>query len=80
MNPLTGYPVQHHLLSATVVSESCALADGYATAFMVMGVEETKLFLETNKDLKLDVFLVFNNSNGEMNSYATEGFKQIIKS
>ena len=80
LNPLTGYPVQHHLLSATVVSESCALADGYATAFMVMGVEETKLFLETNKDLKLDVFLVFNNSNGEMNSYATEGFKQIIKS
>src|SRR5690606_33546630 len=38
INPKTGYPVQHTLLSATVVSETCALADAFATQFMVMGV------------------------------------------
>ena len=80
LNPKTGYPVQHHLLSATVVSPSCALADGYATAFMVLGVEETKIFLSENSELNLQVFLIYNNANGEMETYATDGFAEIIKS
>jgi len=37
IDPSTGYPVQHGLLSATVVAHDCMRADAYATAFMVMG-------------------------------------------
>jgi thiamine biosynthesis lipoprotein len=40
IDPRTGYPVQHSLLSATVIAENCAKADAYATSFMVMGLEK----------------------------------------
>ncbi len=40
IDPRTGYPVQHSLLSATVVSSSCMRADALATACMVLGEEE----------------------------------------
>ena len=39
IDPKTGYPVQHSLLSATVLAKTCAVADAYATSFMVMGIE-----------------------------------------
>ena len=41
INPATGYPVQHSLLSATVLAPDCMTADAYATAFMVLGVEKS---------------------------------------
>lgn len=51
IDPKTGYPVQHNILSATVLTNSCARADAYATAFMVMGLERAKEILEKNPDL-----------------------------
>ncbi len=51
INPKTGYPVQHNILSATVLCDRCARADAYATAFMVMGLEGAKKVLERNPDL-----------------------------
>ena len=38
IDPKTGFPVQHNILSATVLAKECAVADAYATAFMVMGL------------------------------------------
>ena len=51
IDPKTGYPVQHSLLSATVLANSCAVADAYATSFMVMGVERGKQLLERHPEL-----------------------------
>ena len=51
IDPNTGYPVQHSLLSATVLAKNCALADAYATAFMVMGMERAKILLERHPEL-----------------------------
>ncbi|MFK8038744.1 MAG: FAD:protein FMN transferase [Crocinitomicaceae bacterium] len=79
LNPKTGYPVNHHLLSATVVTNSCALADAYATAFMVMGPKKSIDFIEDNPELDLDIFLIFNDNQGVMKTYGTPGFNQIIK-
>lgn len=45
INPATGYPVQHELLSATVLTEDCMTADALATAMMVMGTERAEAFL-----------------------------------
>ena len=45
INPYTGYPEINDLLSATVMASSCALADAYATAFMVMGKEKAEAFV-----------------------------------
>ena len=40
IDPRTGYPVQHSLLSATVVSSTCMRADALATACMVLGADK----------------------------------------
>ena len=51
IDPKTGYPVQHNILSATVLAKTCAQADAYATSFMVMGLDEAKKVLERHPDL-----------------------------
>lgn len=51
IDPKTGYPVQHSLLSATVLADNCAVADAYATSFMVMGMERAKALLERHPEL-----------------------------
>ena len=51
IDPKTGYPVQHNILSATVIANSCAEADAYATAFMVMGLDKAKTVLEKHPEL-----------------------------
>ena len=51
IDPKTGRPVQHSLLSATVLANQCAIADAYATAFMVMGIEKAQKLLEQHPEL-----------------------------
>ena len=50
IDPRSGYPVQHSLLSATVVSSSCMRADALATACMVLGAEEGLAMIVRAKD------------------------------
>ena len=78
INPFTGKPVQHQLLSTTVVADNCGKADAYATAFMVMGVEKTKEFLAQNKELNLSVYLVYSQEGNEWGTWQTESFNEII--
>ena len=51
IDPKTGYPVQHHILSATVLAKDCATADAYATSFMVMGLRRAKKVLARHPEL-----------------------------
>lgn len=53
LNPTTGYPERSSLLSVTVVAENCTIADAYATAFMVMGREKTRQFLQKHPELSV---------------------------
>jgi FAD:protein FMN transferase len=78
INPKTGYPVQHSLLSVTVKTDKCADADGYATAFMVMGMEQTKKFLSANPELHLEVYLVASTGKDAHEIWMTEGFQSLI--
>ena len=48
IDPRTGYPVQHSILSSTVIAEDCMTADALATSFMVMGLEEAEKFCKAN--------------------------------
>ncbi|MBQ0049767.1 MAG: FAD:protein FMN transferase [Bacteroidales bacterium] len=57
IDPHTGYPVQHSLLSATVFAPTCAEADAFATSFMVLGLEGAKEVLKQQRQLK--VFLIY---------------------
>ncbi len=75
INPLTGYPEKSNLLSTSVLAENCALADGYATAFMALGVEKTREVLEDLENV--DVYLIYT-ENGEVKKYASEGFEEVL--
>jgi thiamine biosynthesis lipoprotein len=72
IDPRTGYPVKNTLLSATVVAKDAMTADALATYFMVVGMEETKEFLSSNKDI--DAFLVYS-EGGVFKTYKTPGIK-----
>ena len=51
IDPKTGRPEKSNLLSVTVIADQCVVADAYATAFMVMGKEKTKRFLNNHPEL-----------------------------
>jgi len=61
INPYTGYPEMTDLLSVTVLAPTCALADAYATAFMVMGVEKAENFLTQYPEIKAYFIYALNN-------------------
>ncbi len=76
IDPSTGYPVKHSLLSVSVLADNGITADAYATAFMVMGLEKSKKFLAANKDL--DAYFIFSASNGQDSTFATQGIKELL--
>ena len=63
IDPKTGYPVQHNILSATVLADNCATADAYATSFMVMGMEGAKRVLERHPELM--AYLIYDDGHGK---------------
>lgn len=52
IDPRTGRPAEHSLLSATVIAPDATLADGYATACMVMGLEEAREFVDGHPEIQ----------------------------
>lgn len=77
ISPFTGYPIEHPLLSATVVADDCMRADALATAFMVMGHDEAIKFLSEHSEY--DAYLIFSDENGNLSTYATAGISEKIK-
>ena len=71
IDPRSGYPVQHNLLSATILAPDATTADALATYCMVIGLEEAIAFIEGRDDL--EAFLVYD-KDGTMLSWASEGF------
>ena len=67
IDPKTGYPVQHSLLSATVLAKNCATADAYATSFMVMGVEKAEALLEKHPELM--AYFIYAGPKGELKTW-----------
>jgi len=76
IDPKTGYPVFKNLLSVTVLAEDCMTADAYATALMVMGLDEAKDFLPRHKEL--EAYLVFSDDKGNYVTYITPGLKSYL--
>lgn len=76
IDPKTGYPVQHNLLSATVLAKDGMTADGFATVFMVLGVEKSIKLLQQRPDL--DAYLIYNDETGAYKVYYTRGMKKLL--
>lgn len=79
IDPKTGYPVQHNLLSATVVAEDCATADAMATAFMVMGVNKALEFLTIHPELKIEAYFIYSDDKGKYKTFFTKGLQGAIE-
>ena len=62
IDPNSGYPVQHNILSATVIAEQCAVADAYATSFMVMGLDKAKEVLDRHPELM--AYFIYSDKGG----------------
>jgi thiamine biosynthesis lipoprotein len=79
IDPKTGYPVQHELLSASVYAPDCMTADAYATAFMVLGLKKAKQIVEETPEL--EAYFIYRGENRDtLQVYYTEGFgKMIVK-
>jgi thiamine biosynthesis lipoprotein len=71
IDPRTGYPVEHSLLSATIVAENATLADAYATYCMVIGLEEAIDFLSSRPDL--EGCLIYD-EEGTFKTWCSDGF------
>lgn len=76
IDPRSGYPVQHNILSATVIAKDCMSADAYATAFMVMGLEEAERFADAHPDI--DACFIYSDDKGGFRSYFTKGMKKYM--
>lgn len=72
IDPKTGYPVTHNLLSATVIAENATLADAYATYFMVVGLERAKEILARTPGM--EALLVYGEQES-MKIFSTPGIK-----
>lgn len=77
IDPKSGQPVQHSLLSATVLTPSCAKSDALATSFMVMGLDRAKAFLAKHKDVQ--AYFIFADGQGKYNVWMTEGMQKLTE-
>jgi thiamine biosynthesis lipoprotein len=76
ISPYTGYPVDHSMLSTTVIADDCMTADAYATAFMVLGIDAAKPII--NDHPELDAYFIFSDTDGEIQTFMTDGFGSIL--
>ena len=76
IDPHTGYPVEHQLLSATVLAENSVWADAMASICMVMGMEQSLPLIQSMDGV--EAYYIFVNEKGDLETFATEGFKKLI--
>ena len=76
IDPKTGYPAKNTLLSATILANECAMADGLATACMVMGKEKTIDFLGIHPEYS--AFLVYSDEKGNFRTWISPKLESSI--
>lgn len=75
IDPHSGYPVQHSLLSASVIADECVVADAFATSFMVLGWEQA---LEICEKVGLEAYLIIDNGSGGTEVKTTPGLERFM--
>ncbi|WP_372641702.1 FAD:protein FMN transferase [Ancylomarina sp.] len=76
IDPKLGYPIQHSLLSASVIAPDCMTADAYATAFMVLGLEKSVTIVEN--DPNLNAYFIYTDEEGKYQTYSSDKIKEMI--
>jgi thiamine biosynthesis lipoprotein len=78
IDPQTGKPVTHNLLSVTVLAPEASLADAYATAFLVWGKEKAEAFIASQPELELEAYFIVGKEEGELETSYTAGMKELV--
>ena len=76
INPMTGYPVEHNVLSVTVLAENSVWADALASICMVMGMEKSLPIIQSMEGV--EAYYIFANENNVLETLATQGFNELI--
>ena len=76
INPLTGSAEESNVTSATIIANTCGVADAYATACMSIGFEKAKKMISAIDDV--EVYLTYNDSLNRPQVYISQGFKKLI--
>ncbi len=76
INPKTGYPERNELLSATILAKDCIVADAYATACMVVGVEEARRLIDSVEGV--EAYFIFSDKEGNLTELQTNGASYYI--
>ena len=76
IDPRTGYPVQHELLSATVLAPRCAVADAYATSFMVLGLDSTRQVLKRHPEMQ--AYLIYSDADGHLTEWHSPSLRLMV--
>lgn len=71
IDPATGYPVSHQMLSISVITDNCTTADAYATAFLVMGMDKA---FEKALELEMQIFCIYAHDDGTLSVRSTPDF------
>lgn len=73
IDPCSGKPVNHTLLSSSIIADDCMTADALATACMVIGVDSALSLIESLPNV--EGYFIYAGNNGEYLEKHTNGFK-----
>ncbi len=76
IDPHTGYPVQHSILSSTVIAPTCSMADAFATSFMVMGLKKAMNVLKQHPEL--EAYFIYSDGKQGLKTWYSPQLKQKI--
>ena len=72
IDPRTGYPVNNGVVSVSIFADNCMIADGLATAVMVMGLDHGMTLINSLKDV--EGIIIVRKEDNELVHYASKGF------
>lgn len=76
IDPKTGYPARNTLLSASIIADECGLADGIATACMVMGTDASIEFINIHP--QFSAYFIYSDEKGDFKTWTSEKFKKFV--
>ncbi len=76
IDPRTGRPISHDLAAAYVIDDTAARADGFATAYMIMGREAAIALAES---IAQPIYLIYKDENGDFADYTNAAFSHFLE-
>lgn len=76
INPRTGKSQKTDILSASVITSNCTDADAFATAFMAMGFQKSKAYLNQVKDI--EVIFIYSESDGTQKTFISDSLQDAV--